>query len=355
MDYKMIQISNIKKLLLAISLMIIAIVADAAAQASGGLNIMFVNSINGMTQGWINPLVKIGIGVGISLWFIESFVQMINKGLYDDPGALLKFVYMRSIIFGVSTGIFWKFDLYQNITELFLDPARTLSNFGSDRGSFGLDAGDVWKQYTQWYIQDYGTLSKDVGKTNIPGQLGLLCYQVIYFLSAIVISIEIILLNLKFKLILFGGVIFAGCYSSDWAKQFWWKYVSALIGISFQVLVFCLIYKAFKDSINYKSMQNAISGGGTLTDNFLLQVIGCVIAAISLWIVPGYIGGAITGLGGGGGSAIDIVKSIGNSIQSAASKVSGGKPGGGGGGKPGGASPSVQAPIDKADKANALN
>ena len=71
--------------------------------------------------------------------------------------------------------------------------------------------------------------------------------------------------------------------------------------------------------------------------------------------MPGYIGGAITGLGGGGGSAIDIVKSFGNSIQSAASKVSGGKPGGGGGGKPGGASPSVQAPIDKADKANALN
>lgn len=323
---------------------------------AGSLQLMFVNSIDGLTNGWIAPLIKIGTGIGVSFWLIESLIEIKNKQLYDNGQALLMFALKRSIIFAVLTAIFIKFDLYKTITTIFLSPAQSLTGLGGAGSSFGLDPGDVWQHFADWYKNDYAKIMDELDITNVGGQIGLIIYSIIYMISCVLISFEIIMLNVKFKVILFAGVIFAGCWGSGWTREYWYKYVSALVGISFQVLVFCLIYAAYKASLNYNSLKT-MSDNGLFSDDFLLQIIGTIIACLSLRVVPGWVSGIFTGVSGGVGGG-DVMSMMSGGIKNAANVALGKSSGGGasGGNKPssgqnGNNSASKQAPMNSGDKA----
>lgn len=342
------------KILLAVFLGVV-FVTNANA---GGLEVLFYDSILSSATGWVQPLLKVGTGIGVSFWLIESLVEINNQKLYNDGGALLMFAFKRSLIFGVLTGMFLTIDFYRMITTIILNPTQILTGFSMTGKGFGLNPADVWTGFINWLDTDFKTMAAALKWYNFIGEIELVANEYIYMGVCIILSFEIIMLNIKFAFTLYIGIIFAGCWGSNWLKEWWYKYVNSLISISLKILVFCLIYKAYSKSLSNGVLNNLANG--SMNSNLLMQIISAVIACLCMSFIPKYIAGKFSG-GAGGLSAREIIGSIAKGAKNASNATKTvtnlTNPSSGNGGGLGSSSisaPSSQAPINKAEKANAL-
>lgn len=348
-----------KKILLIIALLVLNKVVFA-----GALDLAFVQSINNASTSWVNKLTLVAGSFGASIWFIDSLYQIYKKQLYTDAHKLLMFAFHRSLIFGCLSVFFLKYDFYKGITDFFISTGKSLGTVsggggGGSTGTTGLNAGWVWSQFSQWYENDYILASDKLGIANIGGQFLLVVFAVIYMIVCLVISFDIIMLNVLLKVILCSGILFAGCITSEWTKPYWKKYIGMLVGVSFEVFVFCLIYSAFSKSMEYRAVTDAIVGK-TVGASLIVMIISAAMACLCLHIIPPKLGAAFGGVGGGsiGGQAVEAVTSLVKMIASGGkSMMGGGKPSGGGAPKGtsgqnigGGGSPSKQAPMNSSNK-----
>ena len=336
--------------------------------ASGALSTGFVDAMASQSDSWMAKLMPVGMAIGTGLWFIESIWTIKKNGLYDNGEKLLLFCLQRTLIFSVASSIFFNIDVYKHITEAFLTPANSISG-----GSGGLDPSSVWQAYFKWqavWKESFTSLAI----TDIGAKMELLFYKIIYMICCIFISFEMIMLKITFLIILYAGCIFAGCYTSEWARTYWLKYISLLIGISMQTLVFCMIYSSIKVMFDYEHLMNMV--GGDFAVNYNLQIISVFIGCLCLKTIPEKLGTAIGGTGAGSisahvmqvaqqaasaakGGLSTLIKSLGGDKNVPVGGGSGGLKSGGAGNAPMGSGSGGmgggQPPMNLQDKANFMN
>lgn len=348
MMQKITPLTNSKKKLLFIALLLLICEYSFA----GTLDTSFAGAITSQSTSWMNKLMPIGMSIGTGLWFIESIWQIKKQGLYDNGEKLLMFCLQRTLIFSVASSIFFNIDVYKHITEVFLTPAKSIAGLSSS----GLDSGSIWQSYYKWRVV-WGKVYSHLSITDVGAKIEMLFYMAIYMICCIYISFEMIKLKIMFLIILYSGCIFAGCYTSDWAKKYWVTYVSLLIGISFQTLVFCLIYSSIQTMFDYDHLQNLF---GDFAVSYNLQIVSIFIGCLCLKTIPEKLGGVIGGAGAGSISAnlMQLASKAVSAASSGASKVIdniGNKSVPGGGLKNSGGSGGSQPAMNNSNKSNFMN
>ncbi|MFN8771119.1 MAG: type IV secretion system protein [Neisseriaceae bacterium] len=268
---------------------VIAMIVSSRAYA-GKLDTNFVLTITNAAAAWAYKVVPAAKKAFMILWFFETMLQGFFKQLFQIGRIkeLLRFVLIRTMFLTFFTGVLMDPDFYLGIIQFL---ARL---GGGDQGSgiIGINAGDVWANFVNWYQEGFIAVKKNLDFSDLSGHIILSAAFFVNLGATVVISFLVIMVQIEVSLIVYGALILTSCAGSDWTKSWWNSYLGGCVSLGLKVMIFCFLYTAVKGTMVYKP-------GATDAIDIWTQVITCVICTLSLWIVPARIAGMVSSAGSG--------------------------------------------------------
>ena len=261
---------------------------------AGSLDTNYIATVAMKAPEWAISIQPMAVKLFLLLWWLETMLQAFSTQLLQigKVKELLRFVIVRSLFMGFFSVFLTNPNFYLAIPTFF----AKLSGVNDIRGSgiLGVNPGDVWQSYANWFSGDY-TSALDANSTisKIGVQLSLAIGAIMYMIATIYISFLIIMLNIEVYVMIYGALILTACAGSKWTYGWWASYLGAVVSIGLKILLFLLLYKILGDSMKYHS-------GSTFNSiDVWTQIVNCILCTLTLGIIPSKIAGIVSSAGTG--------------------------------------------------------